>query len=186
MYKSSPFTSVLKYIIPVVIITVYIAAIYQGINTIDDNHLQRSITVLVCFFTLPMIISIITSLKLKNVIATENGIEVNSSGKKETILYKDIECIVISHPFNLWAVSFKYYDKKLRKHKLLSYLPNHKYRVKGELNIMRKHIEDKFVEENPKFSKKKQPKSVHFLMVPSLLSIAFAAIGFIVYINVVV
>ncbi|MCT4640065.1 MAG: hypothetical protein N4A72_20385 [Bacteroidales bacterium] len=180
MYKSSPFTSLLKKVIPVLIVIVASAAIYMAINT-NNIMTQKHIMVIFSLFLMPMIVSIIKSQRLKDIVTEENGIEIKSSGKKETILYKDIEYILISDPFTPWAITLKYYDKKLRKHKLVSYIPNHKYRVKGELDIMRRHIEDKFVEENPKFSKKKQPKSVRVSLIPSFISIAIMMTSFIIY-----
>ncbi len=172
MYKSSPLTPIFKYVLPIGSLVIIIAGILK-LNTTDDpsfatTYIISGVWSLLLVHRLPLI--------LKNITATEDGLEISEISKKVLVPYKDIEWTTKFHFLSPWFVTIKYYDNKSGKHKLVSFAPNKKDGMRSSDDAMTLYINEKIATENPNYSKENIPSKTKNRLLLITAFIPFAAL----------
>jgi hypothetical protein len=161
MYKSSPLTPIFKYVFPIGSLVIIIAGILK-LNTPDDPNFATTYVIagvwsMLLTHRLPFI--------LKNITATEDGLEISEISKKILVSYKDIEWTTKFHFLSPWFVTIKYYDNKSGKHKLVSFAPNKKGGTGSSDDAMTHYINEKIATENPNYSKENVPSKTKNILL---------------------
>lgn len=177
MYKSSPFTFIFKYIIPVIMLSGSIYTIYDLWNA-SDPQMQGFAKAMLVMTIWISIFLIQMPFRLKNIEATESGILVKELGEQIEIKYSNVDWVSKFDLSSPWFVTIKYHDLESGNDKKMSFMPNQNHQRFLSDDAMTAYIRNKIRTDNPNYSKDKEPSKIKNIIIGILLSLPFTLLAF--------